>query len=987
LAPAYPSEIVKRDGRVVPFDPGKIESAIRRCLLAEHVEGVERLAREVTQAALHIIVAKHEAPTVEQVQDAVEVALLSVGMRGEARAYMAYRDERARMRADGAASTPRPVRQKPSGWGDFAHTIFSSRYSMGGAEAWEDTARRVARSVFRGLPATVHGRVAALSSAVERLIAARQFMPGGRYLYAAGRELHQVNNCLLCFVDDSREGWADHVHKHVMGLSTGAGMGTVYSRLRPKGARLRRTGGVASGPIPLMVATNELGRGLRQGGDRRSALWAGLHWWHRDAMDFVRVKDWTPEVRAMKAANWEFPAPMDGTNISVILDDEFFAAMADPEYKRTDPIHGEVTHQRAHDVFWAAVRGALREGDPGFSVDIGANAGESGRNACVTGDTEILTDSGYKRIDSCIGQRVSVWNGHEWSEVSPRVTGKNQRVLRVELSSGQSLTVTTYHEFAVQRVYGRQFSRVQAGDLRIGDKLAKFSMPVIRGGRSVPYAYSQGFISGDGMDGYGYAVVYGGKKVCIPRLHGKPGKDNAERDCVCVRFSFDPHPKDFVPQDWDLQSRLEWLAGLIDTDGTETAEGGCQIGSVNLEFLRRVQRMLTTIGTPSKISLMAEAGKRPMPDGNGGVKEYMCQDSYRLLICSVQIQNLKKLGMRCSRVQFDKFPQRDASRFVTVTGIHDAGVAHEVYCFTEPKRNLGCFNGVVTGQCTELTTHDDSDICNIGSLNLARFRTLDEFRAALRPAVAFLLAGTVYSDVPYAKVAEVRAKNRRLGLGLMGVHEWLLQRGRPYGPDAELEEWLAEYARSTEIAHEYADEWGISRPVKTRAMAPNGTIGIVAETTTCMEPLLTVAYKRLVKEGDRTWAQYVVDPVAERLIQSGIQPEAIETAYSLSETMAGVERRIAFQAWFQRYVDHGIASTINLAQWGSQTNCEATVEQFGKTLLRYLPYLRGITVYPDGARGGKPITQVPYHVAAASQGERVYETGDVCDLRGGSCGS
>lgn len=670
LTSAYPSEIVKRDGRVVPFDPGKIESAIRRCLLAEHVDGVERLAREVTQAALHVIVAKHEALTVEQVQDAVEVALLSVGMRGEARAYMAYRDERARMRADGAASTPRPVRQKPSGWGDFAHTIFSSRYSMGGAEAWEDTARRVAWSVFRGLPATVHARTAALSSAVERLIVARQFMPGGRYLYAAGRELHQVNNCLLCFVDDSREGWADHVHKHVMGLSTGAGMGTVYSRLRPKGARLRRTGGVASGPIPLMVATNELGRGLRQGGDRRSALWAGLHWWHRDAVDFVRVKDWTPEVRAMKAANWEFPAPMDGTNISVILDDEFFAAMADPEYRRTDPIHGEVTHQRAHDVFWAAVRGALREGDPGFSVDIGANAGESGRNAC-----------------------------------------------------------------------------------------------------------------------------------------------------------------------------------------------------------------------------------------------------------------------------------------------------------------------------TELTTRDDSDICNIGSLNLARFRTLDEFRAALRPAVAFLLAGTVYSDVPYAKVAEVRAKNRRLGLGLMGVHEWLLQRGRSYGPDAELEEWLAEYACSTEIAHEFADEWGISRPVKTRAMAPNGTIGIVAETTTCMEPLLTVAYKRLVKEGDRTWAQYVVDPVAERLIQSGIQPEAIETAYSLSETMAGVERRIAFQAWFQRYVDHGIASTINLAPWGTPTNCEATVEQFGKTLLRYLPYLRGITVYPDGARGGQPITQVPYHAAAASRGERVYETGDVCDLRGGSCGS
>ena len=81
---------------------------------------------------------------------------------------------------------------------------------------------------------------------------------------------------------------------------------------------------------------------------------------------------------------------------------------------------------------------------------------------------------------------------------------------------------------------------------------------------------------------------------------------------------------------------------------------------------------------------------------------------------------------------------------------------------------------ILRNACCELSSADDSDVCNLGSINLARVESLEEMTGILECAAAFLLAGTVYSDVPYAKVDQVRTKNRRLGLGLMGIHEWLL---------------------------------------------------------------------------------------------------------------------------------------------------------------------------------------------------------------------
>jgi ribonucleoside-diphosphate reductase alpha chain len=289
--------------------------------------------------------------------------------------------------------------------------------------------------------------------------------------------------------------------------------------------------------------------------------------------------------------------------------------------------------------------------------------------------------------------------------------------------------------------------------------------------------------------------------------------------------------------------------------------------------------------------------------------------------------------------------------------------------------------------CTEISSCDDSDVCNLGSINMARIGTIEELKGVVECATAFLLAGTVYSDVPYAKVDMVRTKNRRLGLGLMGVHEWLLKRGKKYAADADLDNFLEVYATSGKFANAWANKWDLSHPVKTRAIAPTGTIGILGETSTGLEPIFCAAYKRRYLKGGTWNYQYVLDPTAKRLIEGGVNPDDIEDAYVLAED---IERRLAFQAHVQKYVDHGISSTVNLPNWGSETNNADTVQKFGKAFMKYLPQLRGLTTYPDGARAGQPLNPVKWKTAANHVGEVFIEQQDICSLRSGggeSCGS
>ena len=318
---------------------------------------------------------------------------------------------------------------------------------------------------------------------------------------------------------------------------------------------------------------------------------------------------------------------------------------------------------------------------------------------------------------------------------------------------------------------------------------------------------------------------------------------------------------------------------------------------------------------------------------------------------------------------------------------------HQALRTGEPGFSFNFFekeNETLRNACTEVTSEDDSDVCNLGSLNFARIDDLNQLQEVVQLATKFLLCGTLRAALPYEKVYEVRNSNRRLGLGLMGLHEWLIQRGHKYETTPELHRWFKVYeAESDKVARAFANTLNISVPVAVRAVAPTGTIGILGGTSTGVEPIFAVAYKRRYLKNKRWHYQYVVDSAAQEMIELyNVKPESIESALDL---VTNYERRLNFQANVQEYVDMSISSTINLPAWGTEDNNEGKVEDFAQTLAKYAHRLRGFTCYPDGCRGGQPLTKVPYSEAIEKLGEEFEDNiqpHDICEITGsgGTCG-
>lgn len=533
----------------------------------------------------------------------------------------------------------------------LGENIFRNKYAQGPNDTWDALAERLVEDVC----GSRNSESPPLLSKEDReklvqYIKEFKFVPGGRYLYYAGRPNSYFNNCyLLRAEEDTREEWAALAQRATSCLMTGGGIGVDYSLLRGKGKPIRKTGGTSSGPISLMSMMNEIGRNVMQGGSRRSAIYASLNWQHEDVPLFLEAKNWNAIIKQLKQDDFNFPAPLDMTNISLNYDD---AWLNNPD-------------RASHPTFLQNCRQAMETGEPGFSFNFGDKQNETLRNAC-----------------------------------------------------------------------------------------------------------------------------------------------------------------------------------------------------------------------------------------------------------------------------------------------------------------------------TEVTSEDDSDVCNLGSINIGAISSIEEFADIVELASKFLVCGTLRADLPYEKVYDVRNKNRRLGLGLMGIHEWLLKRDYSYEVVPELHDWLKVYKEgSEEAANEHCDRFFISRPKAYRAIAPTGTIGILAGTTTGIEPLFAVAYKRrYLKNGDKWHYEYCVDATAEMLIKDGIDPNKIETAYALSKDY---EKRIKFQADIQGYVDMSISSTINLSSWGSKDNNESSVTKFAEVLSKYAPRLRGFTCYPDGSRGGQPLTEVPYEEAIKHKGV-VFEENNQC--KDGVCG-
>lgn len=263
----------------------------------------------------------------------------------------------------------------------IARNTFYNKYAQGNNDTWRNLAVRLVDDVCGRMGGQARQDLLSKDDLKDlvRFITEMKFIPGGRYLYYAGRPLHAWNNCyLLKGEEDTREEWGNLLKRASDCLMTGGGIGIDYSVFRPEGAALKKTGGKSSGPLPLMHSINEVGRNVMQGGSRRSAIYASLNWLHEDAPKFLKMKNWADkpigdaekENRAYtvwdaKQADFNYHAPLDMTNVSLNYDDEWL----------------NDKNRHSHPTFLENVRQAMQTGEPGFSFNFGDKQNETLRNA------------------------------------------------------------------------------------------------------------------------------------------------------------------------------------------------------------------------------------------------------------------------------------------------------------------------------------------------------------------------------------------------------------------------------------------------------------------------------------------------------------------------------------------------------------------------------------------------------------------------------
>lgn len=587
----------------------------------------------------------------------------------------------------------------------------------------------------------------------------KYIVPQGRIMAGLGiyDSYRSLSNCLR--LPPPKDSYSSITYVDatlVAAAKRGCGYGLGISNLRPKGVHVKNSANSSTGAVSFMPRYSFSTREVAQDG-RRGACLIDIDINHPDSLDFINSKKDRTQIT--------------GANISVKVNSEFMKAVENDEryvlrfpcdfYEKNETwvkdleegknnaelnvlqpiISGNDTIGytkviKAKEYWNEIINNAWENAEPGvFFWDKVINYDPcsvypqfqiDGTNACVIGNTEILTKDGYKEIYTLVDKEVEIWNGFEWSTVTPKITGYNQHMLKVTLSDGRELTSTDYHKWILAEGYTNKFKKVETKDLKIGDKIIKYNFPILKEGKqvSLKHAYTQGFISAEGMDDYRYFWLYEPKYVCKDRLdiriEGAEFSNINEVKRKTIYYNDIYKEKSYVPFDWCLTSKIEWLSGLFDGDGTELIEGGLQLCSTDFTFLKDVQKLLSTLSINSKVINAQEEGNRMLPDGKGSLKEYFCQKSYRICIGAVQMQDLKSLGLDCARMSFDKTPQRDASQFVKIVKIEDAGYEDEVYCFNEPLKHFGIFNGILTGQCGEqpMCVYDT---CRLILLNLFSF--------------------------------------------------------------------------------------------------------------------------------------------------------------------------------------------------------------------------------------------------------------------------
>jgi len=635
-------------------------------------------------------------------------------------------------------------------------------------------------------------------------------------------------------------------------------------------------------------------------------------------------------------------------------------------------------------------------------------------NPCFSNDTKVLTKQGHFEIKDLVGREVDIWDGISWKRINNfRTTGTNEKMLKITLYDGSELRVTPYHKFYLENGVCKE-----AKDLSIEDKLSVSNAPIIHGNINIKGAYIKGFLLGDGTLKTDRPILklyhpkYCLEDKLISSANEIPIEVENTNSTSELKFNYEnvnnrknltgltPRKNELykwckeyrnkLPKEifqWNLKSKCEFIAGYFDADcgAMDTKNGfGYQVWANSKEMLLDIQLLLKTLGVFSKLSIGKEACKKDFNDGYG---EYNCSKSYRLTISQKNSIILSKLITFHRLISFkDKtITYNLKNRFNTIISIKNDGIDKEVYCCTvDSTHKVSLSLGILTGQCGEVPL-EAYGVCCIGSLVLPSFikgvtyTDWGKLAYTIKMAVRFLDDVIDINKYTLQEIERRATEGRRIGLGVMGLAEYLFAKKVPYGSDKAIRETerLMKFIRDNIYVSlvELASEKGAfpkfepvaygkakfirtlpaslrmdikqfgTRCVTGMALAPTGTISLIPEVQSGIEPLFLKGYKRK----DRISERIYIHPLYKQALleNKGKTPKWFVDTADLSP-----KDHFETQVAVQKFTDGAVSKTINLPKG-------ITASKLNKLMLEYLYDLKGVTIYVDGSREGQilnPIT-------------------------------
>ena len=572
-----------------------------------------------------------------------------------------------------------------------------------------------------------------------------------------------------------------------------------------------------------------------------------------------------------------------------------------------------------------------------------------------------------------------------------------KKVIRLTLDNGQSIRLTADHKIMTDKGWE------EAGKLTKDDKVMvqteKAGELYFNSSDEDKKLYQMfGWFTGDGWFTKTCGLTFGPKDnlafdTLFPiwkKFTDSDNKVNEQKNFVrCIstykksaienfkKFGFkeDKGPKKRIPSSLytaPKQLQIAYLQGLFSADGTKTTvKSQVSLSSASLELLRDVQLILLNLGIRSNIKYY-EVRSRGRSQGQLRVNG----ENY--------IKFLDIVGFKLTPYKDEKCNLYNQQRiyhnkpFINVHSIEEAGET-VVYDLNESVTNSLIAEGMIVHNC------------NLASINLARMAITDQtgkpkinykkLRNLIHNGVHFLDNVIDMNKYPLKQIEEMTKGNRKIGLGVMGFTDMLIQLEIPYNSAKAIQtaEEVMKFIsiEAKDASARLAEKRGVfpnflgsiydkANEIKMRnstvnTIAPTGSISIIAGCSSGIEPLFALCYTRNILDNDKLvevntyfkeiahkrgfYSPELMNTIAEKGSIQDITtiPEDVRRVFVISHDITP-EWHVKMQAAFQRYTDNAVSKTINFPNHATKEDVKESY------LLAYESGCKGLTVYRDGSR-------------------------------------